>query len=169
MINLPAYSGAAFLALILGDILMLILFSLAAGPVFLHARDAFGRPLEPVSLIKRLLLVVATLGFAAYLAAQAALVWNFTPYFFDSQTTATEQVMARSIYPATGTPVARWITTETHRFGVTESIFKNLAVGDVVEFRFRAIDDTLYEIHVVRYNSGASPAPGTTPAGSPTP
>jgi hypothetical protein len=163
MLNLPSYSGAALLVLLLGDLLMLALFALASGPVFLHARDAFGRPLEAVGLFKRGVLILATIGFAGYLALQIALIWSFAPYFFDSDSTATELVTARTAYPNAEHPLALWITTETHRFGVTKAIFSQLSVGQLVEFRFRPLDDTLYEINIVPHSM-----PTSSPAASPT-
>lgn len=163
MINLPAYSGAALLALLLADLLMLFLFILAAGPVFVAARDAFGRPLERVGIFKRLLLALLALIFGLYLALQAGLMLRFYPYFVDSASVATEQIQGLTVYPDEEHPIAYWITTERHRFGVSEDIFHNLSVGDEIAFRYRALDDTLYEIHVVRYANGltprASPAP----------
>lgn len=166
MINLPAYSGASLLAILLGDLLLVLLFALAAGPVFVQARDAFGRPIEQISLFKRAILVFVTIVFAGYLALQFALVWGFAPYYFGSNSTVVERIVSRQVYPTDGAPVARWITTENHRFGVTPEIYESFAVGDVIEAHFRPLDDTLYNIELVCHvgqSCDAAPSPSASP------
>jgi CRISPR/Cas system endoribonuclease Cas6 (RAMP superfamily) len=38
--------------------------------------------------------------------------------------------------------------------GVTSEIYQAIGRGDTVEARFRAADDTLYEIHILQFANG---------------
>lgn len=163
MLNLPAFSTSVLAALVLADFIILVLVVLAAGPVFITGRDAFGRRLESVSVLARGVFAVLLLAITAYFGAQAAAVWAFLPYFVDPGATVTEQVTKLTVVddPAALADVSTvyWVTTENHRFGVTAEVYRNLAVGNRVEARYRPSDDTLYEITVVERRSTPSPSP----------
>jgi hypothetical protein len=147
-INLPAFADVTLLALLIANSLVCLLVLIMAGPTFIAARDAFGRHVVEVPIWKRLLLALSIFALAAYLALQALLVWQFWPYYADRGELARERVTAVTALPEQS-PDLFWITTERHRFGVTREIYRNVMIGDQVEVRFRAADDTLFELTVV--------------------
>ena len=162
MLNLPAFSTAMLAALAVADFLILAILVVAAGPVFIVGRDAFGRPLDAVSPLARALMGALLLAAFAYLGVQVAAVWRFLPYYLDEGAQVTERVTRLTVVddPAAaddGLGTAYWVTTERHRFGVTQTVFRELAVGQLVRARYRAADDTLYEIEVVEHTGAAAP------------
>jgi hypothetical protein len=168
MINLPAYSGGTLLAFIFADLLLLILFFVAIGPVFITGRDVYGRPLEVVSRVAQVFVALLLVLCVCYFALQAVIFYRFLPYYVDPGITVVERVTAKTVVESSGgAPIAYWITTETHRFGVTPEIYEALGRGDTVEARFRAADDTLYEIHILRYANGQPVQRGQDPSPSP--
>lgn len=161
--NLPAFSGQLMVAFLLADLLILVLFFIAAGPLFILSRDLFGRPVE-VSLVGKLVATGLLFLFLAYFALQVVLVARFLPYEFDKGVTTTEVIIAHQTIndPAGGT--AYWIVTADHRFGVSQDVYSQLAVGDLVEFHFRPADDTLFTVTVIRHanDPGASVSPSAS-------
>jgi hypothetical protein len=155
MINLPAHSGSTIAAFILADLLILLIFIVAAGPVFITGRDVYGRPLEVISRPVQLLMAVLIFVFAGYFALQAVTIYRFLPYYVDRGETVIERVIGKSVVRSSGgAPIAYWVTTERHRFGVTAEIYGAINKDNIVEARFRAVDDTLYEIRIVRFANG---------------
>jgi hypothetical protein len=168
MTNLPAFSGQTIAAFMLADLLILFLFFIGFYPIFVLERDLFGRSVEvgvPAKIAATLLLIILL----AYFALQTVVLSRFLPYEFDSGVMTTETVVARQmVTDSGGAPIAYWLSTADHRFGVTQEIYDAVAVGDTVTIRFRAVDDTLYEIHVVRHFNDAIPSPGAGSGVSPT-
>ena len=179
MTNLPAFSGQTIAAFMLADLLILLLFFIGFYPIFVLERDLFGRSVE-IGTGAKIASVSLLIVLLAYFALQTVVLSRFLPYEFDTGVTATEAVVSRQIVndPA-GAPVAYWLSTPDHRFGVTPEIYNSVGIGDTIKIRFRAIDDTLYEISVVRHFNEPSLAPGSstaspnalapTPASSPKP
>jgi hypothetical protein len=164
MINLPAFSGATFVALIMADLIILGLAFVGSGSIFISGNDLLGRPLPEVSIFRRGMLVLLVLFVAAFLAVQVVIFYRFMPYYLDPGAIIDERVVSTSVAnDAHGVHVAYWVTTEKHRFGVTEDIFRNIGAGDIVHARFRALDDTLYEISVVQSFNGNGPLPSASP------
>jgi hypothetical protein len=154
-------------ALLCADAIIVAFIVLFGGPVFMTGRDAFGRPLDNVSRTAKTVFAVFLVVVVAYLGVQGAAVARFLPYLLDPGTTSVEHVVRMSLVDA---PLADdghvyWVTTQTHRFGVTSDIYHNLSVGDLVSARYRPGDDTLYSITVIEYADGtpASPSPSPSP------
>lgn len=168
LINLPSFSGATLLAIILANALLLFTFFILAGPTVIAGRDLLGRPLPGLGIWRRVALALILLAVTAFLAGQAVLFMRFWPYFIDQGAVVSEQVTSRAAVPSDD-PVVFWIATTEHRFGVTKDIYERVGLGDLVEIRYRAADDTLYELRVVRL-ADHSVVPATpTPAVSGSP
>ena len=145
-INLPAFSASTLVAILLANAVLLFALFVLAGPALVSGRDLLGRP--GMALARRVMVAVAILGVAVYFAVEAVQLWTFWPYYLDPGATAVETVVAKAAVPPER-PVVWWIGTETHRYGVTREIYTQVAVGDTIEARFRAVDDTLYELSVL--------------------
>lgn len=161
-INLPAFSAATLVAILLANAVLLVCLFVLAGPALIAGRDAFGRPMRTVGVARRAMMGAALLAVSAYFAAEAVMLYRFWPYYLDPGSRVTELVVERVALPADD-PVVFWIATEGHRFGVTEEIWRQVATGDLVEARFRAADDTLFELRIVEGAlerlKGRSPSP----------
>lgn len=158
MINLPTFASEVFVFLLLSNFIILYLLWIAFGGIFTFSVDVTGRPIY-VPLVRKIISTIGLLGVLTYFAIELVLCARFLPYWVEQGQTDTQVITALSISrdPA-GTPVAYWITTQTHRFGVSEDIYSNVWVGEKVEFRYRPSDDTLFAI-------GPAPTPGkSTPS-----
>lgn len=163
--NLPAFSGQLLAAFVLADFLILALFFIAAGPLFVLSRDMFGRPVE-VSWRGKIAAVAMLFLFLAYFALQVVLVARFLPYEFDNGVTVTEVISAHQVVKDPDGETAYWIVTTDHRFGVSPDVYDQLNVGDLVEFHFRPADDTLYTVIVVRHANEPAPSATARPTAS---
>jgi hypothetical protein len=103
--------------------------------------------------------------FLAYFALQVVLVARFLPYEFDKGVTTTEPITAHQMINDPAGDTAYWIVTVDHRFGVSKDIYAQLNVGDLVEFHFRPVDDTLFTVTVIRHANDQVPI--ASPSGSP--
>ena len=146
MINLPAFSAQVLIFILVADIAMLAMLYVAMGGIFTFSMDLTGRPIH-VSLKRKIIAALILLILLAYFALQIVLVGKFLPYWTEPGQMDTEPIMAMSIScDQNRQPVSYWITTTHHRFGVQESIYRNLWIGEVVDFRYRLSDDTLFTI-----------------------
>ncbi len=174
MINTPAYAGEVFLFLILSTCLMLYLLWIAFGGIFTFGRDFTGRAIN-VSIAHKIIAIIMLLMMLAYFSIEVVLCTRFIPYWTENGQTSQEVIISMTISKnAGGQPVAYWVTTETHRFGVREEIYDNLWVGEPVEFRYRGSDDSLFVIGPVPTPSPAlsvsvTPAATLVSPSSPTP
>ena len=165
MLNLPTFSGSMMIALILSSLLMLGIFFVIVGPALITGVDMYGRRLDDqVAWWRKLLVALVILGFAVYIAMQGVVIYKFFPYFLDEGVVAVEEVTNKAeVRSTSGAPIAFWITTQKHRFGVSEDIYENIGIGDTVSFRYRAVDDTLFEIVIVDDTTPrVSPAPSSS-------
>jgi hypothetical protein len=168
MINIPAFAGEVFIFILLADFLLLALLWIAFGGIFTFGRDLTGRPLE-ISLFRKLISTVGLLIVLAYLALQIVLFARFLPYWTQDGDIGHEQISAMSVaHDSTGATVSYWVTTQTHRFGVSAEIYANLWVGEHVVFRYRPSDDGLFSIGLDPGFPYATPAL-KTPTLSPSP
>lgn len=147
-INLPAFSAATLVAVLLANAVLLVCLFVLAGPALIAGRDAFGRPMRTVGVLRRAAMGAALLAVSAYFAAQSVMLYRFWPYYLDPGSRATELVIEKVALPVED-PIVFWIETTNHRFGVTEEIWRQVATGDLIEARFRSADDTLFELQVV--------------------
>jgi hypothetical protein len=162
MINTPEFAGEVFVFILLADFLLLVLLWVTLGGLFTFGHDITGKPLE-ISLVRKLIATLMLLIMLAYLGLQIVLAARFIPYWTQDGDVGHERVTAMSVATdANGDPVAYWVTTQTHRFGVSLDIYKNLYVGEHVIFRYRPSDDGLFSI-------GLDPNFPYTPAMSPSP
>lgn len=169
MLNLPTFSGSMMIALILSSLLMLGIFFVIVGPALITGVDLYGRRLdERVAWWRKLLVALVILGFAVYIAMQGVVLYKFYPYFLDDGVVTVEEITNKSeVSTTTGTPIAFWITTPLHRFGVSEEIYDNIGIGDVVQVRFREVDDTLFELDIVDSDGQVSESPEASPSTAP--
>ena len=146
MTNLPTFASEVFVFLLLSNFIILYLLWIAFGGIFTFSVDATGRPIY-VPLVRKIISTILLLGVLTYFAIELVLCARFLPYWVEQGQTDTQVITALSIsHDSAGTPVAYWITTETHRFGVSEDIYNNVWVGEKVTFRYRSSDDTLFNI-----------------------
>jgi hypothetical protein len=166
MVNLPAFSAQVLIFIFVADVTMLAMLYVAMGGIFTFSMDLTGRPIR-VSLKRKVVAALILLILLAYFALQIVLLAKFLPYWTEPGQTDTEPIMAMSIScDQNHQPVSYWITTTHHRFGVQESIYHNLWIGEVVDFRYRLSDDTLFTIQRAPDPSG-QPITFTNPS-SPT-
>jgi len=155
MTNVPAFAGEVFVFLLLSNFIFLFLLWIAFGGIFTLSVDLTGQPIY-ISLGRKIIAVVLLLGVMTYFAIELVLCARFLPYWVEGGQTSTEVITAKSIATGPdGAPVAYWVTTQNHRFGVSEDIYKNFWVGEMVTFRYRPSDDSLFAIGPA---SGPSPA-----------
>jgi hypothetical protein len=168
MVNLPAFSAQVLIFIFIADVAMLAMLYVAMGGLFTFSMDLTGRPIH-VSLRRKVIAALILVILLAYFALQIVLVAKFLPYWTEPGQTGTEPVTAMSIScDQNRQPISYWITTTHHRFGVQESIYQNLWIGEVVDFRYRLSDDTLFTIQPATDPSGRPLLPAnTTPPTSP--
>ena len=167
MINTPEFAGEVFIFILLADFLLLALLWITLGGIFTLGHDLTGRPIE-ISLVRKLIATLMLLAVLAYLGLQIVLCARFIPYWTQDGEVGHEKISAMSIVSdSNGTPAAYWVTTQTHRFGVSSDIYKNLWVGEHVTFRYRPSDDGLFSIGLdpsfpYTPQTSAAPTPSAT-------
>jgi hypothetical protein len=181
MVNTPEFTGQVFAFILLADFLLLVSVWIILGGVFTTGHDLTGRPIE-ISLIRKILTTIILLFVLAYLGLQIVLCARFIPYWTQDGQIGHEQVQAMSIgRDNSGEPIAYWVTTETHRFGVSSEIYANLWVGEHVVFHYRPSDDGLLSIGLdpafpyglpspnASLSASSSPPTSASPPTSPSP
>ena len=167
MVNLPAFSAQVLIFIFIADVAMLGMLYVAMGGLFTFSMDLTGRPIY-ISLRRKVIAALILVILLAYFALQVVLVAKFLPYWTEPGQTGTEPITAMSIScDQNRQPVSYWITTTYHRFGVQESIYRNLWIGEVVDFRYRLSDDTLFTIQRAVDPSG-HPVTPSNPVSPPT-
>ena len=163
MINLPTFASEVFVFLLLSNFIILYLLWIAFGGIFTFSVDATGRPIY-VPLARKIISTILLLGVLTYFAIELVLCARFLPYWVEQGQTDTQTITTLSISrdPA-GAPVAYWVTTQTHRFGVSVDIYNNLWVSEKVTFRYRPSDDTLFAIGPVAASSNPTPSMASSP------